>query len=312
MSDAAQPYGAGFNTAGSQMTEAFGRYLAALARTEWLPPAQLLHYQQQLLERLVRHAHEQVPFYRERLGCLFARDGTIDFSRWHDVPIIERAEVIARGAEMRTPDLPDLYGAIMEMRSSGTTGIPLRHTANELVAVAGNAATTRMARWFGLDTARPLAKIRMFLDGESPRYPDGIVHDGWSAANPEAVSYGLELRTPVAQQLEWLARRKAPYLLTAPSNALALAYAATPEQARDLAIEFIFGIGETVSDQARETVAKRLGARLAGIYSCQESASSPPNVRPRRITMWWRKTPWSKSSATMGVRLRRASLAASF
>ena len=112
----------------------------------------------------------------------------------------------ARGAEMRTPDLPALYGAIRETRTSGTTGVPLWHAANELIIATGNAAVTRMARWFGLDTARPLARIRVYIDGESPKYPHGAVHDGWSSANPEAVSYGLELKTPVGQQLEWLAR----------------------------------------------------------------------------------------------------------
>lgn len=268
MSDAAQP--SEFTPSQGQMTDAFGRYLAALARTEWLPPSQLLHHQRQLTERLVRHAYEQVPFYGERLACLFAPDGAIDFSHWNDVPIIERAEAVAHGAAMRTPDLPDLYGAIREMQTSGTTGVPLCHAANELVIVAGNAAMTRMARWFGLDTSRPLASIRRRTEGTIASYPDGIIRDGWSAADPEGVTFGLDLRTPVVQQLEWLARCGARYMATAPSNALELAYAATPEQESDLQIEFIFGIGETVSDHARETVAKRLGARLAGMYSCQE------------------------------------------
>jgi phenylacetate-CoA ligase len=268
MSGAPQPHSAGHNPAA--MTESFGRYLAALSRTEWMPPADLVRYQRLLLERLVRHAYEQVPFYRERLGHLFASDGTIDLSGWRDVPVVERAEVIACGSDMRTPELPPLYGVVGELRSSGTTGIPLRFTSNELSTVASNAAMTRMARWFGLDTARPLAKIRSYGERRSPSYPEGAVNEGWSAANPRAVSYDLELKTPAAQQLEWLSRCKAPYLQTAPSNALQLAYAATPEQARELAIEFIFGIGETVSEGARETVLKRLGARLAGIYSCQE------------------------------------------
>jgi glutathione S-transferase len=96
-----------------------------------------------------------------------------------------------------------------------------------------------------------------------------VVSDGWSGANPEAVSYGLELKTPVAQQVEWLTRREAPYLQTAPSNALALAYA-TAQRTQELPIEFIFGIGETVSNHDRDVVRERLGARLAGIYSCQE------------------------------------------
>jgi phenylacetate-CoA ligase len=267
VSGATQSIDGGLGVPAAQTSDAFTRYLKALGQTEWLPPFQLLQYQRRLIEQIARHARENVVFYRDRLACLFGADGSFDFSRWHDVPILERAEAVARGDEMRAPDLPENYGAIREMRTNGTTGSPLRHAANELVIMAGNAATTRMARWFSVDTARPMAKI---LFGESPADPDGVAYNGWSGANPETVSYALGLRTPIPKQLEWLARHRAPYLTTSPSNALALAYAATPEQARALAIEFILAIGETVSAHARETVAARLGARLAGIYSCQE------------------------------------------
>ena len=51
---------------------------------------------------------------------------------------------------------------------------------------------------------------------------------------------------------------------------MALAYAVTPEQGRRLGIEFILTISETVIDGARELIAERFGARLAGLYSCQE------------------------------------------
>jgi phenylacetate-coenzyme A ligase PaaK-like adenylate-forming protein len=58
--------------------------------------------------------------------------------------------------------------------------------------------------------------------------------------------------------------------MTLPSNAMALAYAVTPAKARDLQLEIIFSISETVTTRAREVVAERLGARLVGIYSCEE------------------------------------------
>ncbi len=80
----------------------------------------------------------------------------------------------------------------------------------------------------------------------------------------------MELLTPVEQQLKWLSRYKAPYLLTQPSGALAIAYAVTPDQGRALAIEMVFLVGEMIPDGAREFIAERLGARVAGIYSCQE------------------------------------------
>jgi phenylacetate-CoA ligase len=252
------------------MDEIFARYLKALEQTEWLSRAQLIHYQQELLARVVRHAYEQVPFYRERLACLFRRNGDVDLARWNEIPIVSRAEAGLHAADMRAPALPKTYGAVQEMHTSGSTSAPLSMASNNLVWIASNAAMTRMARWWGVDTSRPLARITIFQDGKAPQYPQGLDHKCWSLASPDADVHDLDLLTPVDQQLEWLLRKKAPCLMTSPSNAMALAYTATPDQARELAIEIVFAIAETVLPRQRQIVAERLGALTAGVYSCQE------------------------------------------
>jgi phenylacetate-coenzyme A ligase PaaK-like adenylate-forming protein len=252
------------------MNALFAGYLKALAQTEWGTREQLVRYQQQLLAQLVRHAYEQVPFYRERLACLFWSSGDVDLSRWREVPILTRAEAALHAAEMRPPTLPKTYGVITELHTSGSTNAPLSIASNNLVWIAANAAVTRMARWWRADTSLPLARIAIFPNREIPSGPQGADHKGWSLANPEADVHELDLLTPVEQQLAWLLSKKAPYLMTSSSNVAALAYAATPEQARALAIELVFGIAETVLPRHREIVAERFGAMIAGIYSCQE------------------------------------------
>jgi phenylacetate-CoA ligase len=193
----------------------------------------------------------------------------VDLSRWGQIPILERAEAAANEASMRSPPLADSYGDVSEIETSGTSGIPLKFAVSELVDLTANAALTRLARWHGADISRPLAVIRRFAQN-APPYPEGATAKGWSRADRSAPMYSLDFMTPVDRQLEWLGRRKAPYLLTSPSNAMALAYAATPAQARALGIEIIFSTAETVLPMAREVVADRFGARLIAIYSCQE------------------------------------------
>jgi phenylacetate-CoA ligase len=251
------------------MREIFDQYLAALARTEKMSLRDLAAYQQELLIRLVRHAHGSLGFYRGRLDCLVAADGKIDLSRWSSVPILRRDEVVAHGSEMRLAALPPEYGVIGEFRTSGSTGTPLSIACNSLVFVATNAFFTRMARALGLDTSRPLAAIRLFSHGSEAPYP-GRVSQGWSFADPDAPFFELELMTPVEQQLEWLRRHQAPYLVIQPSGALAIAHAVTPEQGRALGLEMVFLVGETIPDGTREFIAERLGARMAGFYSCRE------------------------------------------
>jgi len=252
------------------MDEVFGRYLSAIDRTQWLPPHQLRDYQNGLLRQLVQHARAHSPFYAERLRCLSAPDGGIDLARWSEVPILSRAEATDEAESMRVKTLPASLGPITEISTSGSSGKPLVFTVNALARVAYNAASTRHARWCGADVSRALAQLRIFRQGNPPQYPEGRKGKGWSWAAPDAETYLLDMRTPVENQIEWLLRHPTRYLTTLPSNALALAYAASPDQARQLDLKMIFAISETVIPGARELIAQRLGARLSGIYSSEE------------------------------------------
>jgi phenylacetate-CoA ligase len=251
------------------MDELFGRYLRALEGLEWAPRPQLIRYQQDLLRRVLRHAYENAPFYRDRLACLFRDGEEADLSRWRDVPIVTRAQAAGHATAMQAPQLPEIYGPVHEERTSGSTGIPLKVVSNGLVRVAANAALTRLARWWGADTSHPLACLRLHRR-DAPQFPEGREGKCWSAENPEAPVHELNLLTPIEQQIEWLLRKKAPYWRTSASNALAIAYAVTPEEARQLAVKLIFAIAETVLPRTREIVAERLGGQIAAIYSCEE------------------------------------------
>jgi phenylacetate-CoA ligase len=252
------------------MQELIDRYNSALAKTERMSHRDLRHYQEALLIRLLRHARDNLSFYRSRLDPLFRDNGDIDLSRWNEIPILRRDEVSLHGPKMRVPQLPTSYGEIHYFQTSGSTGAPLDIASNALVLVASNALLTRMARWFGLDTSRPLATIRLFANDPARPGPEGRVSNGWSFANPTAPFYEIELMTPIEQQLEWLSRHKTPYLATQPSGALAIAHAVTPERGKALGIEIVILFGETIPDGARDFIYERLGARVAAIYSCQE------------------------------------------
>lgn len=253
------------------MAGTFHQFLNTIERTERLPPRDLSLYHQDLLVRLIRHAYDKLPFYRDRLGRLFTPNGEVDLRQWNSVPFLTRGDVIAHGRDMRVAGLPAEYGEIVELRTSGSTGgVHVQFAVNSLVAFVSNALLTRMARRFNIDTSRPLAMIIYFGNESVPPYPEGGLKKGWSRANPATPCYQLHLTTPIGQQLEWLARTKPSYLLTAPSNALGIAYSVAPEQGRALGIEVVIMVGETVPDGARETIAERLGARAVAIYGCQE------------------------------------------
>lgn len=235
-----------------------------------MPRAALEDYQRGLLRRLVAHARANCPFYARRLDCLVAPDGSIDLRRWNEVPILGRSEVTQSSEQMRAANLDEAsLGPVSQHKTSGSDGEAIMFGVNGLAKVAYNAALTRLARWHGADPARPMAQLRIYRMDPVPHYPEGQTSRGWSQAAPDAVQYGLDMRATVDQQIEWLSRHPAPYLMTLPSNAMALAYAMA-DAATPLTFEKIFSISETVIPGARELVAEKLGARLIGIYSTEE------------------------------------------
>jgi len=251
------------------MREEFDRYLQSIEEIERFPPAVLSRYQECLVQRLVRFAHAEVPFYRERLACLFVGHGIVDLTRWTDVPILERAEVAENASVMRPDTVPEERGAVAEFRTSGTLATPLVVAVNGTVSTAANANMIRLLRWFGKERSRAMASIKIFPGDERALYPHGMIAKSWLIGHA-ASHHALHVATPVVQQLEWLARIKAPYLYTYPSNALALAEAVSAEQGRAMGIELVIGFAETIPDGTREVVAERFGATFASTYACQE------------------------------------------
>jgi phenylacetate-CoA ligase len=247
----------------------FGRFLTSLEVSERAPRTQHHAHQQGLLRRLLRHAHDTTPFYRKHLAGLFTGD-EIDLSRWRTVPIVTRADIVAHQNEMLSTALPAEAGPVSSGTTTGTTGKLLRVPFNELNRTAAFASLARTARWWDLDTSERMAKIVIYLADDSKSYPHGQDRRGWCLSHPDAPTHLLDMFTPVPEQIEWLLRKKPTYLTTSPVNATALAYAISPEQARELGLKAILALGETVLPLARRVVPERFGAPLIAIYSCQE------------------------------------------
>lgn len=92
-----------------------------LAESQYFPPEQMHRQQVHQLEQLVRFARSNVPLYKERLNCLFKRDGTFDFGRWAEVPILKRRDLADRRDAMLAPALPPGHGPWKDFTGSGTT-----------------------------------------------------------------------------------------------------------------------------------------------------------------------------------------------
>jgi phenylacetate-CoA ligase len=247
------------------LDEILGRFQKTLEASERAPRALQHRYQQALLKQLVKHAYETVPFYRDRLANLIDGD-EIDLSRWNEVPILTRDTIVAHRDEMQSCNVPPQAGSVQEILTTGTTGKPLRIAYNQLNKVAAVAAFRRTARWWGLEIPQSAAKIVIYVQDEGANYPAGRDTSGLSFSRV----HELDMLTSPENQIEWLLRKNATYLITSPVNATALAYTITPDQALKLGIKAVLAHGETVLPRVRELILERLGAPLIAFYSCQE------------------------------------------
>ena len=100
-------------------------FVEALEKTQWISAEELFSYQRKPLEKILRHAHETVPFYRDRLDILFTGNGSIDWDKWTEIPFIDRSEIQGREADLLSGDIPESHGELDTAISSGSTGRPI-------------------------------------------------------------------------------------------------------------------------------------------------------------------------------------------
>ncbi len=97
------------------------------------------------LTRLVSHAFNTVPYYREHLRA-WGIDG-----RWKltpqsfvaALPILTRAEVQHGGAAFYSTELPEAHGQTGDTFTSGSTGRPLKTKKSGLAELVWQAVTMR-------------------------------------------------------------------------------------------------------------------------------------------------------------------------
>ncbi len=91
------------------------RIFEMLMESQYWPPAIMLEYQRSQLAQLLRHARANVPFYKTRLDPVFKSNGEIDWDRWHEIPIVTRADLRDRRDEMLAASLPPGHGPVKDI-----------------------------------------------------------------------------------------------------------------------------------------------------------------------------------------------------
>lgn len=245
-----------------------GRFLAALAQTERLPPDRLAAYQRRLLDKLVRHARTETDLYRDRLAPIFRADDSIDWDRWTAVPLLTRRDVQENFGPMIARRMPNMAGGGWDETSSGSTGMPVSHLSTGIQEVASAAASERFFRWHDIRPEKLTVRIVATRAPEAVP-PHGRLKPAWRIGHEDSVAIDLNIKTPIADQLAFLEAKKPAYLMTYPTNLRELA-AAAEAMGRRLSFEAVFTVGEMVSDDVRQAIRAHYGRTPLDRYGASE------------------------------------------
>ncbi|MBI5463092.1 MAG: phenylacetate--CoA ligase family protein [Gammaproteobacteria bacterium] len=243
-------------------------------QSQWWPPELLRERQWQQVQRLLMHACQTSAGYRERLTRAgLPADGRIAPEDWLRVPLLTRAELQHGYAALRSTAIPADHGAVLEDHTSGSTGRPVRFAKTALTDVFWRAFTLRDHFWQGRDFSQRLAAIRA-CDAGQALPPDGIQRTGWGGATdgiyPTGPASLLTIETDIEQQLDWLLRQDAGYLLTYPTNLRVLVQLSAQRGVRPARLREVRTVSESLDMDLRELVRSVWHVPVTDMYTTRE------------------------------------------
>ncbi len=246
--------------------------LFQLDRTQWWPPEAIAEHQWAQLDLVLAHAGSTVPFYKDRLGsCGWSPGTNMTADGWRCVPILTRSEAQEAGDALRTTALPADHGKSWALKTSGSTGRPLETVSTDIAQFFWRVLTLRDHLWHRRDFALKHAVIREFPGGRPPVAAEGQP-DSWGlGVFRTGPTVTLHIDRTITEQAEWLTRHRPSYLLTYPSNLLALARHFADRGETIPGLVEVRTFGEVVDDALRPACREAWGVPLVDMYSSQEA-----------------------------------------
>ncbi|HEX8769709.1 MAG TPA: hypothetical protein VF711_02945, partial [Acidimicrobiales bacterium] len=250
--------------------------LAMQLQFEWserADPAEIERRQLEALSRLVRHATETVPHYRDDPDCAAVGAKTpITAEDWRRLPVLSRPAVQGAGERMRSASVPLDHLPTGEVVTSGSTGRPVRALTTCVTAQMWLAITLRELLWHRRDLSGKFAAIRADPAGTIP--PGGRLLPSWDPNIANAYATGpcalLGIDNDIKTQAEWLMEQDPHYILSYPSNLVALAEHLSSAGAKLTNVREVLTYGETLSSDTRARCQQAWGVPVVDMYSAQE------------------------------------------
>ncbi len=244
---------------------------ATLMESQFWARKEIEKFQHKRLERLLNHARNYAPFYKDRLDVAFDAKGSLDWSRWRDIPILTRQDLGSHGAEMESSALPMGHGDKIRSTTSGSTGIAITAVASTYANAVSRVMSFRGQSWHGADWSKDV----LFYMEQTPAgaWPNVEVGPPWGPIwLPHATGRFLRLNgdTPPARVIDVIAERDEIHYLSCRAKVAQVLALESLRAGRGVNLDGVFAFSTATYDDERKDIHQAFGAKVVSFYSSKE------------------------------------------
>lgn len=243
--------------------------LAQFEMSQWWPAEVLQLHQLAQATEVLRHAARTVPFYRDLLGKYSNRTTPLTLAEWQSIPLLKRTDIQEAAGRLTTSRPLEEHGGGYQVETSGSTGAPVRVTWNETLSRFHTALTLRDHLWHRRDPSLKMGVIKWFPE-ELSRAQLAEKEARWAPGYRSGPMVFFDLRSPVDEALEWLAREDPDYLIVYPTYLRNMILRAQETSFKPAALREVATVSEVVDPDLRALCQEDWNAQIVDMYSAQE------------------------------------------
>jgi len=237
--------------------------LERIAQSEKKSLAENKAKQEKQFLQLLQHARQTVPFYQHY------PDSPLD-----KLPILTREQIQAAGKDLMSLNIPAYMGACYTQQTSGSTGKSVTVFTNDFTRLLYDALMLREHAWHQRDFSKKLMSIRWAKRDFAPA-PLGHMQATWGAPinqyKQTGTSIFINVASPTQHQIEALLHYQPSYVLSYPSQLVALAQYCLDQNLSLPFLEEVRTTGETFFEGDRFLIKKAWPqVKISDVYSCAE------------------------------------------
>lgn len=236
-------------------------------QSQWWPSERLVAYQWELFTKLIRHAYDHVPYYRELLHTHDLKPELIkDWSDFAKIPFLTKKIATENKDRIKAENIPDRR--FISNSTSGSTGINFQFYSDRDAFPHKKALQMRLDKSMGMGVADREATI--WGAHWDVRYAKKIITRVKRVIKNKMILSGYHLtEEDMSKYFRLIKAFDAQFLHGYPST-LHLFASFLERQGYTLQVKGVRSAGETLYDFQREVIERVFQAKVFNFYGCRE------------------------------------------